>query len=301
MSKSQEDIIFQLQPTTWQEYQLLDSGGFEKLEKFGEFILRRPEPQAIWDKSLSELEWQNSANASFLKDKNSQEKGEWILKKGMQERWFLPYKSSQLNLTFKLALSSFKHVGLFPEQATNWEYIALKIKQLPVKSPKILNLFAYTGGASIAAKQAGADVTHVDSVKQVISWSRENMEASSLDNIRWVVEDALKFVKREARRGNLYQGIILDPPAYGRGADGEKWVLEEQLNEMLKEVNKILDKENYFLIMNLYSLGLSSLIVQNLVKSSFPETLNQEFGELFVPDKFGKKLPLGVYCRLASV
>jgi 23S rRNA (cytosine1962-C5)-methyltransferase len=301
MSKSQEDIIFQLQPTTWQEYKLLDSGGFEKLEKFGEFILRRPEPQAIWDKSLSELEWQNSANASFLKDKNSQEKGEWILKKGMQERWFLPYKSSQLNLTFKLALSSFKHVGLFPEQATNWEYIALKIKQLPVKSPKILNLFAYTGGASIAAKQAGADVTHVDSVKQVISWSRENMEASSLDNIRWVVEDALKFVKREARRGNLYQGIILDPPAYGRGAEGEKWVLEEQLNEMLKEVNKILDKENYFLIMNLYSLGLSSLIVQNLVKSSFPETLNQEFGELFVPDTFGKKLPLGVYCRLASI
>jgi 23S rRNA (cytosine1962-C5)-methyltransferase len=127
------------------------------------------------------------------------------------------------------------------------------------------------------------------------------MEASSLDNIRWVVEDALKFVKREARRGNLYQGIILDPPAYGRGAEGEKWVLEEQLNEMLKEVNKILDKENYFLIMNLYSLGLSSLIVQNLVKSSFPETLNQEFGELFVPDTFGKKLPLGVYCRLASI
>lgn len=301
MTKSQEDIIFQLQPTTWQEYKLLDSGGFEKLEKFGEFILRRPEPQAIWDKSLSDLEWQNSANASFLKDKNSQEKGEWILKKGMSERWFIPYKSPQLNLTFKLALSSFKHVGLFPEQATNWEYIALKIKQLPVKSPKFLNLFAYTGGASIAAKQVGADVTHVDSVKQVISWSRENMEASSLDNIRWVVEDALKFVKREARRGNIYQGIILDPPAYGRGADGEKWVLEEQLNEMLKEVNKILDKENYFLIMNLYSLGLSSLIVQNLVKSNFPETLNQEFGELFVPDAFGKKLPLGVYCRLASV
>jgi 23S rRNA (cytosine1962-C5)-methyltransferase len=301
MAKSQEDIIFQLKPTTWQEYQLIDSGGFEKLEKFGEYTLRRPEPQAIWDKSLSELEWQNSAHASFLKDKNSQEKGEWILKKGMAERWFIPYKSSQLNLTFKLALSSFKHVGLFPEQATNWEYIALKIKELPVEKPKILNLFAYTGGASIAAKQAGADVTHVDSVKQVISWSRENMEASSLDNIRWVVEDALKFVKREVRRGNIYQGIILDPPAYGRGADGEKWVLEEQLNEMLKEVSNLLDKENYFLIMNLYSLGLSSLIVQNLVKSNFPQTLNQEFGELFVPDTFGKKLPLGVYCRLASI
>ena len=168
----QNDIIQLQTPQNWKEYQLIDSGGFEKLEKFGEYTLRRPEPQAIWDKSLSELEWQNSAHASFLKDKNSQEKGEWILKKGMAERWFIPYKSSQLNLTFKLALSSFKHVGLFPEQATNWEYIALKIKELPVEKPKILNLFAYTGGASIAAKQAGADVTHVDSVKQVISWSK---------------------------------------------------------------------------------------------------------------------------------
>jgi 23S rRNA (cytosine1962-C5)-methyltransferase len=172
---------------------------------------------------------------------------------------------------------------------------------LPFAKPKILNLFAYTGGASLAAKQAGADITHVDSIKQVISWSRENMEASELDNIRWVVEDALKFVKREAKRGNVYQGIILDPPAYGRGPDGERWILEEQINELLKTVEQILDKENYFLILNMYSMGFSSLIVENLVKCSFTQTKNHEFGELYLKDSFSKKLPLGVFYRFASV
>ncbi len=295
------EIIKLETPQNWQAYQLIDSGGFEKLEKFGNYILRRPEPQAAWDKSLSDLEWQNQAHAYFKKDKGSQEKGEWILKKGMVERWYMPYKTQSLDLSFKLALSSFKHVGIFPEQATNWDFIAQKVKQLPVKNPKVLNLFAYTGGASIAAKQAGADVTHVDSIKQVISWSRENMEASSLENIRWVVEDAMKFVKREAKRGNIYQGIILDPPAYGRGPDGEKWVLEEQINEMLKTVAQILDKENYFLILNMYSMGFSSLIVENLVKCSFSQTQNHEFGELYLNDITNKKLPLGVFYRFASI
>jgi 23S rRNA (cytosine1962-C5)-methyltransferase len=288
-------------PKNWKEYQLIDSGGFEKLEKFGKYFLRRPEPQAAWDKSMPESEWERTANAVFKKDKGSQEKGEWILKKGMEERWFMNYKTDFLNLNFKLALSSFKHVGIFPEQASNWDFIQDKIKKLPVATPKILNLFAYTGGASIASKQAGADITHVDSIKQVISWSRENMEASNLENIRWVVEDALKFVKREAKRGNIYQGIILDPPAYGRGPDGEKWILEEQINELLKTVSQILDKENYFLILNMYSMGFSSLIVENLVKCSFEQAQNHEFGELYLKDSFNKKLPLGVFYRFASV
>lgn len=297
----QQESIKLETPQLWKEYQLIDSGGFEKLEKFGKYILRRPEPQAAWDKSLPDSEWERTANATFKKDKGSQEKGEWILKKGMEERWFMPYKTSALDLSFKLALSSFKHVGIFPEQASNWEFIVDKVKKLPLKNPKVLNLFAYTGGASIAAKQAGADITHVDSIKQVISWSRENMEASNLENIRWVVEDALKFVKREAKRGNIYQGIILDPPAYGRGPDGEKWILEEQINELLKTVAQILDKENYFLILNMYSMGFSSLIVENLVKCSFTQTLNHEFGELYLQDTFNKKLPLGVFYRFSSV
>ncbi|MFC0182839.1 23S rRNA (cytosine1962-C5)-methyltransferase [Pseudarcicella hirudinis] len=294
------ETIQLLTPQNWKAYQLIDSGGFEKLEKFGDFILRRPEPQAAWDKSLTDEEWQNRANAYFKKDKGSQEKGEWLVKKGMPDRWYMPYKTESLDLTFKLALSSFKHVGIFPEQANNWDFITEKIAKMPVKQPKVLNLFAYTGGASIAAKSAGADVTHVDSIKQVISWSRDNMEASKLDNIRWVVEDALKFVKREVKRGNIYQGIILDPPAYGRGPDGEKWVLEEQINELLKNVAEILDKENYFLILNMYSMGFSSLIVENLVKCSFSQKLNHEFGELYLQDEFRKKLPLGVFYRFAS-
>jgi 23S rRNA (cytosine1962-C5)-methyltransferase len=288
-------------PKNWSAYQLIDSGGFEKLEKFGKYILRRPEPQAAWDKSMPESEWERTAHATFVKEKGSQEKGEWVVKKAMEDRWFMSYKTNELDLQFKLGLSSFKHVGIFPEQACNWDFIQEKIKNLPVSTPKILNLFAYTGGASLAAKQAGADITHVDSIKQVISWSRENMEASGLDNIRWVVEDALKFVKREAKRGNKYNGIILDPPAYGRGPDGERWILEEQINELLKTVSEILDKENYFLILNMYSMGFSSLIVENLVKCSFSQEKNHEFGELYLQDTFQKKLPLGVFYRFASV
>lgn len=288
-------------PKNWKEYQLIDSGGFEKLEKFGKYILRRPEPQAAWDKSMPEFEWERTAHATFVKEKGSQEKGEWVVKKAMEDRWFMNYKTDKLDLQFKLGLSSFKHVGIFPEQACNWDFIQEKIKCLPIETPKILNIFAYTGGSSLAAKQAGADITHVDSIKQVISWSRENMEASGLNNIRWVVEDALKFVKREAKRGNKYHGIILDPPAYGRGPDGERWILEEQINELLKTVSEILDKEHYFLILNMYSMGFSSLIVENLIKCSFKQEKNHEFGELYLADTFQKKLPLGVFYRFASV
>lgn len=293
-----------LTPQHWKTYQLIDSGNFEKLERFGEYILSRPEPQAVWDKSLSEAEWEQKASAFFKRDKNSQEKGQWELKRGMPERWMMPYQHGALNLNFKLALSSFKHVGIFPEQAANWEFIYEKVKGIKeggVVQPKVLNLFAYTGGASLAAKQAGADVSHVDSVKQVVSWSRENMEASGLDNIRWVVEDALKYVRREVKRGNIYQGLILDPPAYGRGPDGEKWLLEENINELLKLCSQLLDKDNHFFIINLYSLGFSALIVQNLIDCSFGEVDKPEYGELYLEDSFQKKLPLGVFYRFASV
>jgi len=218
----------------------------------------------------------------------------------MPDRWVTQYRSGSLHLRTKLALSSFKHVGIFPEQATNWDYIAKKVKQIPEDKPNVLNLFAYTGIASLAARASGAEVTHVDSVKQVISWSRENMELSGLDNIRWVVEDALKFVNREVRRGNQYNGIILDPPAYGRGPDGEKWLLEENLNEILRLCALLLKKENFFFIINLYSLGFSALILENLIKAHFGDQVNHEFGELFIPDSFGKKLPLGVFSRFSD-
>lgn len=290
-----------LTPEQNTDYQLIDSGSFEKLERFGPYIVSRPEPQAIWDKSLSDAEWDRQTNAVFKRDKNSQEKGQWVTKGDMPERWVVQYRSGKLHLRAKLALSSFKHVGIFPEQATNWDYISQKLSGVKEDKPSVLNLFAYTGIASLAAKASGADVTHVDSVKQVISWSRENMELSGLTNIRWVVEDALKFVQREVRRGNQYNGIILDPPAYGRGPDGEKWLLEENLNEILRLCAQLLKKENYFFIINLYSLGFSALIVDNLIKAHFGKDINHEYGELYIPDSFGKRLPLGVFSRFSDL
>jgi 23S rRNA (cytosine1962-C5)-methyltransferase len=288
-----------LKPEYWESYEIIDSGVYKKLEKFGDFILSRPEPQAVWDSSLSEKEWEKSSHAIFRKDPKNPEKGEWVIKKGMKEQWFLPYKGKKLDLKFRLGLSSFKHVGIFPEQGVNWEYIFEKTSQF--NRPKVLNLFAYTGGASLAARAAGADVVHVDSVKQVISWSRENMEVSGMNNIRWVVEDAMKFVQREVKRGNKYNGIILDPPAYGRGPQGEKWLVEEHLNPMLKLCRELLDPEEHFLILNLYSIGFSALILESLCHSVFGRRKNEESGELYLEDSFKKKLPLGTFFRFSSI
>jgi 23S rRNA (cytosine1962-C5)-methyltransferase len=285
-------------PEYWgKSYELIDSGNFEKLEQFGEFCVRRPEPQALWTKSLSEEFWSLKANAHFRKEKGSNERGVWDIKKGVPDKWFIPYNSKNLALNFKISLSSFKHVGLFPEQASNWEFLATNIPKLTTPKPKFLNLFAYTGGASLVCRQMGADVTHVDSVKPVLSWARENMEVSKLDSIRWMAEDALKFVKREARRGNHYQGVLLDPPAYGRGPEGEKWVLEEQIDDLLRSVKEILDPKEHILLTNVYSLGFSTLVVENLVNGIFSVSENAQSGELYLNDQYDKKLPLGVFHR----
>ena len=292
------DSIFIDTPKFWgKSYELIDSGGFEKLEQFGSFCVRRPEPQAVWGKSLSDDAWISKTDAYFKKEKGSSEKGFWDIQKKTPEKWFINYKSDLLNLNFKISLSSFKHVGIFPEQASNWEFLAENIPKLKNDKPKFLNLFAYTGGASLVCRQMGADVTHVDSVKPVLSWARENMEMSNLDSIRWMAEDALKFVKREARRGNFYQGILLDPPAYGRGPEGEKWVLEEQIDDMLKSVKEILDPKEHILLTNVYSLGFSTLVVENLMNGIFDVPKNAEFGEIYLNDTFNKKLPLGVFHR----
>ncbi len=285
------DTLSLLTPAAWQDYELIDSGNREKLERFGAWTLRRPEPQAIWEKSLPEKEWA-SANAVFRK--TGEEKGEWQLAPGMPGQWHVGYKYKDMSLRMRLGLTSFKHVGLFPEQAANWEYIYDKVRQRG--GGKVLNLFAYTGGASLAACAAGAEVTHVDSVKQVVSWSRENMEASGLDGIRWIVDDAAKFVQRELRRGNLYDGVILDPPAYGRGPDGEKWVLEEGLGELMRGCAGLLCPGG-FLVLNLYSMGLSALLAQGLAEQALSGVDNPQAGELFVTDRSGKRLPLGVFFR----
>ena len=284
------------------DYELIDSGDFEKLERFGRYVTRRPEPQAIWHRSLSEDEWRRIADASFLKTSSAKndERGEWQCKAQMPDRWSVEYNYKQMHLKMRLALTSFKHVGIFPEQAANWNFIydtcREKLESKGAK-PKVLNLFAYTGGATLAAAASGADVTHVDSVKQVVTWSRENMESSKFDGIRWIVEDALKFVQREVRRGNRYDGIILDPPAYGRGANGEKWVLEQNIAEMLEACAQLL-AEDGFLVLNLYSMGLSSTIARTLVRQTFGTPKKEEFGELFFTDRAGKELPFGTFYRM---
>ena len=281
--------------TIFPDYALIDTGDGEKLERFGDYTLRRPEPQAIWRKSLTEQQWQAAADASFMRDSRSEERGEWRLKPNMPSRWIIKYDYKDMHLKMRLGLTSFKHVGIFPEQAANWNFIYDSCKE--IKDAKVLNLFAYTGGATLTARAAGADVTHIDSVKQVVTWSRENMESSSLAGIRWIVEDALKFVQREVRRGNRYNGIILDPPAYGRGTNGEKWVLEENITQMLECCAELLEPTNSFLVLNLYSMGLSSTLARTAVRQCFGAPKVEECGELYFEDKADKQLPLGTYYR----
>ncbi len=289
-------------PGEWADYELIDSGNFEKLERFGEFILARPEPKAVWEKTLSEREWERQMHTRFTTGagfgkSGKEDSGSWQPVKKMPGQWTIAYRHNGLNMRLRLGLTAFKHVGVFPEQAPNWNYIYTSVKALKTPQPKVLNLFAYTGGASLSAKAAGADVLHLDSVRQVVTWARENMELSGLDNIRWIVEDALRFVKREAKRGNKYNGILLDPPAYGHGTDGEKWKLDECLLDMLQHCRQILEPEDSFLLLNLYSNGFSALVADTTTRSVFGEGKEREFGELFLQDRFGKRLPLSVFAR----
>ncbi len=286
-----------LTPSHWTDYELIDSGAFEKLERFGKQVIARPEPQAIWNKSRSDAEGMQRADAYFRKDRQRGGRGEWICKPKMPQQWFVNYRFGEMNLRMRLGLTSFKHVGIFPEQAENWDFIYDEVKRVG-EGARVLNLFAYTGGASLAAKSAGADVTHVDSVKPVVTWSRENMEASGLDGIRWIVDDALKFVRREVKRGKKYDGIILDPPAYGRGPNGEKWILQENINELISLCGQLLESSHSFLVLNLYSMGLSALLARSVVRQLVGDCSGEQFGELYFTDSFGKALPLGVYYRL---
>lgn len=290
-------MIQLLTPQHWQDYELIDCGDFEKLERFGEITLIRPEPQAVWAKQLPLSEWQKLHDIRFKG--RSATSGEWVKKNTkLPDRWHITYNNNHVAIKLRLGLTSFKHVGLFPEQAVNWDYISDSVRRFKTPNPRVLNLFAYTGGASVIAKAAGADTTHVDSIKQVVTWANENQELSQVKDIRWVVEDALKFVKREIKRGKKYNGIILDPPAYGHGPNGEKWKLEDHILEMMQDVAQLLDEEEHFLILNSYSLGFSSVIVENLLKGSLKTTENLEIGELYLQAKAGNKLPLGVFGKV---
>lgn len=281
----------------FRDYSLIDCGNFEKLERFGQYIMIRPEPQAVWKPGMKAAEWDKQAHVRFVPRTSSS--GDWKMIKKMPEQWQVEYPLPDRALKAKLALTSFKHVGIFPEQAANWDFIYREMNKLG-SSGKFLNLFAYTGMASLAARAAGADVTHVDSIRQVVTWSRQNMELSKLENIRWVVEDALKFVKRESRRGNHYDGIILDPPAYGHGPSGEKWKLEEHIVEMVETVTSLLNPKGHCFILNTYSLGFSALVIENLMKKLI-DPVSSTTGELFLKAETGMKLPLGVLYRSSTL
>ena len=248
------------------DYELIDSGDREKLERFGRWILRRPEPQAIWHKSLSEREWNESADASFRRDERNDERGEWRLAPHMPSRWNVRYDYRDMHLSMRLGLTSFKHVGIFPEQAANWNFIHDCCTEHG-KGCKVLNLFAYTGGATLAAAAAGAQVTHVDASKGMVQWAKENAEASHLKDapIRWLVDDCMKFVEREIRRGNTYDAIIMDPPSYGRGPKGEIWKIEDSVYPLVQQAAKLLTEDSIFFLINSYTTGLQPAVMSYML------------------------------------
>jgi len=288
----------------WSDYELLDSGDNMKLERFGNVIVARPETQALWKKQEPEL-W-NSAQAVFaFRDK----KGAWDVRKPMPEPWELSWN----NARFTAQLTGFKHTGVFPEQAPNWEWLSARCQDigsptsdvgLPMSyMPNVLNLFGYTGIASVVAAQAGAFVTHVDASKQSLDWAHDNARRSGVgeDKVRWILDDALAFVKREARRGAQYDGIILDPPAFGRGAKGEVWKIEEALPELLGTLKEIFsDKPGSFFLMSGYAAGYSPRSLAQAVESTFavPDVALAESGELYIKESASERIiPAGIYVR----
>ncbi len=276
----------------WEEYALLDSGDGQRLEVFGKYRLIRPDPQAIWKKKLGVDEWQK-ADAVFLK-KDGKEL--WSTRSSFPSTWDVSYK----NLTLKAKLSPFKHTGIFPEQHLNWDFISELITKSE-QSVNVLNLFAYTGIASLIAAQSGAQVTHVDASRPTIGWARENQAASGLSDkpIRWILDDALKFVTREIKRGNKFHGIIMDPPVYGHGPEGERWDFSEHFPHLVDLCTQILSEKPLFFIVNAYAISSSALMLENVMRDfSVFNTGNLEIGELAIQEKSTERfLSTGMIAR----
>ena len=245
----------------WQDYELLDCGGGEKLERWDKQYLVRPDPQAIWETPRRLPEWKR-ANARYLRSQTGG--GHWE-KKALPESWQVHYK----DLTFQVKPMNFKHTGLFPEQAVNWDFVMDKIRKAD-RPIRVLNLFAYTGGATLACAQAGAHVTHVDAAKGMVAWARENAAASELADrpCRWIVDDCAKFVQREIRRGSLYDAVIMDPPSYGRGPGGEIWKLEDNVYDLITLTEQVLSDDPLFFAINSYTEGLSPAVMEYIVKTT---------------------------------
>lgn len=287
------------------DYELIDSGGEEKLERYGSFLLARPDPQALWQKNLAN-EWAK-ADGVFVRDA---QKASWKMKDGIPVEWNIELSG----LHFIISPTAFKHTGVFPEQSVNWKWIAESIASAKDSSPErkisVLNLFGYTGGATLASAKAGAEVTHVDGSKSAIDWAKENAKVSGLQDapIRWMLDDVRKFVAREIKRGKKYDGIILDPPAFGHGAKKEIWKIEDHLLELLGMCRQVLSDDPVFFLINGYSSGYSAIAyannVDNLMKDFSGET---ETGELAIREsggangKGGRLLPCGIFARWKKI
>ncbi len=278
----------------WEDYELLDSGEHMKLERYGDAVVARPETQALWAKRSPER-WKD-ANAVF--SFGGETKGSWDVKKPLPEPWQIARGPVRLSL----ALTGFKHTGIFPEQEPNWIWIKDRVKALTERTekPSVLNLFGYTGAASLAAAHPGAFVTHVDASKQSLDWAHENARLTGLpeDRVRWILDDALAFAKREGRRGAKYDGIILDPPAFGRGAKGEVWKIEEDLPALLETLSELLsDSPGSFFLINGYAAGYAPRSFAQAVESAFGET-DGESGELLIKESASDRvIPAGIYVR----
>lgn len=280
----------------WKDYEVLDTSCGEKLERWGDYLLVRPDPQVIWDTPKTLKGW-TRMNGHYHRSKKGG--GEWEFF-DLPEQWTIRYKT----LTFNLKPFSFKHTGLFPEQAANWDWFSDKIKkaQRPIK---VLNLFAYTGGATLAAAAAGASVTHVDASKGMVGWAKENARSSHLENasVRWIVDDCVKFVEREIRRGNHYDAIIMDPPSYGRGPKGEIWKIEESIHPFIKLCTQLLSEDPLFFLVNSYTTGLAPAVLTYMLSTELKDhpgrVDSQEVGLPVTSN--GLVLPCGASGRWESI
>lgn len=281
----------------WKDYKCLLSGDGEKLEKWGDVVLRRPDPQIIWKKS-NNINWDSWDGFYHRSSKGG---GNWEFRCKLPDSWTVNYK----NLRFKVSPTNFKHTGIFPEQAVNWDYIMDKVTDTKKHNDcvRVLNLFAYTGCATMAASMAGADeVVHVDAAKGMVEWAKENRDLCGLENkrIRFIVDDVIKFLEREKRRGRTYHGIIMDPPSYGRGPNGEVWRLEDNLGELLEKARDVLDDDYSFLLINSYTTGVSPTSLNNILSLTFKNAV-VETGEIGLPiAENNLVLPCGIYGRVTK-
>ena len=278
----------------WQDYEILDMANGEKLERWGDITLIRPDPQIIWKEKMYPEKWKK-ADGRYSRSNTGG--GSWSNNKRILKSWRIKYK----DLSFNIKPMGFKHTGLFPEQAFNWDWMMEKIKNSN-REIKVLNLFAYTGGATVACLKAGASVCHVDSSKGMCEWAKENVKASGLQDksVRFLIDDVVKFVNREIRRGNKYDAIIMDPPSYGRGANGEVWKFEENIADLIKLCMNVLSDNPLFFLVNSYTTGISSRVLQNLLQINIPRKFKGKFsnGEIGLPMKDSELvLPCGIYGR----